>query len=650
MRWFLNIRTATKLALGFGTVLTLMVILSAISYNGLNKATKMSSDAFKGVSSMKSVETEMVRFRMRHYRVFLDTSKKDMKPVLNSIKEAKATVDQLLEDYKSGIREEQDKTNFGVLESAWSGYQEKDAKYLDLAERGKIAEAMIYIEGDLVPFAKEQLEPAIASVVKWNSDFANKMVNNATDDAHKAQRLLVIITSLSLVISTVFGTFLTKAITKPINALSDRMNSLNDNCLQQLSNGLAELKNGNLTLKLCAGTQPIDNTSHDELGKMCKVFNSMLGKVKYIVESYDATRMSLAEVIHTVQQNAQSVTTTSSLLASASADTGSATASIASTAQQVASANGEVARSSQQIAQGSEQLAGTATQAAAAMEKLDSAIASVKSESERQTLAVEEAAQNVEAGISAVERTAETMASIELQVLQSSNAVKDLGEKGQQIGEIVQTIEDIAQQTNLLALNAAIEAARAGEQGKGFAVVADEVRKLAERSALATQEIGMLIGSVRTGVEQAVKAMASSTAKVAEGASQSKETGSALQKIKATTESVSAAVHANQKAVAEMVKGAEKVTMSIATSASVSEENAASAEEMSATTEEVTASAQTVMASTEQASASVQQVSASAQQLNAMAEELNSVVQQFLVDERLDAANSTDHASARRAA
>jgi methyl-accepting chemotaxis protein len=224
------------------------------------------------------------------------------------------------------------------------------------------------------------------------------------------------------------------------------------------------------------------------------------------------------------------------------------------------------------------------------------------------------------------------MDKIQTQVQRSADSVKELGEKGQQIGEIVQTIEDIAQQTNLLALNAAIEAARAGDQGKGFAVVADEVRKLAERSALATQEIATLITSVREGVDLAVKAMDASTNEVQEGAARSKEAGEALKQIISATARVTKATETNQVAVQQMIKGAEQVTMSITAAASVSEENAASAEELSAGTQQVYASTETVTSATSEASASIESVNDAAKELSAMAENLNEIVLRFKVD------------------
>ena len=121
------------------------------------------------------------------------------------------------------------------------------------------------------------------------------------------------------------------------------------------------------------------------------------------------------------------------------------------------------------------------------------------------------------AGQEAVDETAGGMNRIKSTVDSTAATVTELGAKSDQIGAIVETIDDIAEQTNLLALNAAIEAARAGEQGKGFAVVADEVRKLAERSSRATKEIAALIAEVQTETEAAVKAMAAGAGEVAVG-------------------------------------------------------------------------------------------------------------------------------------
>ena len=139
--------------------------------------------------------------------------------------------------------------------------------------------------------------------------------------------------------------------------------------------------------------------------------------------------------------------------------------------------------------------------------------------------AAAEAAAN---GLAAVDKTADGMARIKSAVEASAVKVTELGAKGDQIGAIVETIDDIADQTNLLALNAAIEAARAGEQGKGFAVVADEVRKLAERSGRATKEIAALIAEVQQGTEEAVKAMTVGAAEVEAGAQLAVDSKTAL--------------------------------------------------------------------------------------------------------------------------
>ncbi|MDE2088681.1 MAG: methyl-accepting chemotaxis protein, partial [Gammaproteobacteria bacterium] len=134
-------------------------------------------------------------------------------------------------------------------------------------------------------------------------------------------------------------------------------------------------------------------------------------------------------------------------------------------------------------------------------------------------------------GADTVRRTIQGMDTIREQIQETSKRIKRLGESSQEIGDIVELINDIADQTNILALNAAIQAAMAGEAGRGFAVVADEVQRLAERSSNATKQIEALVKTIQTDTNEAVISMEQSTSNVVNGAKLAVDAGTALEEI-----------------------------------------------------------------------------------------------------------------------
>ncbi|ACH37821.1 methyl-accepting chemotaxis sensory transducer, class 40H [Citrifermentans bemidjiense Bem] len=276
---------------------------------------------------------------------------------------------------------------------------------------------------------------------------------------------------------------------------------------------------------------------------------------------------------------------------------------------------GQVSDSSTQIAAASSQLQSTAVQIATGAEEVASQTGSVATASEEMAATSGDIAQNcvlaaetsrqssdsANEGGAVVQETIAGMARIAERVKDSARTVESLGERSEQIGDIIETIQDIADQTNLLALNAAIEAARAGEQGRGFAVVADEVRALAERTTKATKEIGAMIKAIQDETKAAVSAMEEGVAEVEKGTEFSQRSGEALQTILKQIGEVSTQI--NQIATA--------------------------AEEQTATTGEITTNVQQVTEVVQQTASGAAETAAAASQLASNAKVLEGLVRQF---------------------
>ncbi|RMH09571.1 MAG: methyl-accepting chemotaxis protein [Nitrospirae bacterium] len=297
----------------------------------------------------------------------------------------------------------------------------------------------------------------------------------------------------------------------------------------------------------------------DELGQMGEAFNRFLDTLNRMLGQ-------TASVAHTVAAAAEQLSANGQQVATASREQASQSMHVASSVEEMSATANEMSKNAQVMASTANDLSQTAVQGG-------------------------EVVANSMRGMDIVAKTMQS----------SAERIQLLGQRSQEIGEIIRVIEDIADQTNLLALNAAIEAARAGEQGRGFAVVADEVRKLAERTGKATKEIASVIETVQAGTKEAVVSMEAGTAEVQNGMQLVNEAGVRLN---------------------EIVEGVQKVTQMV-------QQMASSIEEQTQVTEQIAGSVQSVAGLSQQNENSVEQVVAATSDLARTAAQLQSELQRF---------------------
>ncbi len=256
-------------------------------------------------------------------------------------------------------------------------------------------------------------------------------------------------------------------------------------------------------------------------------------------------------------------------------------AQINEAATRLGDASQSLASTAEQVANGSSQQSDSASSIAAAVEEMTVSINLVNDSAKSAHSLADEARKLSIEGAKHVQDTVGEINTIAGSVDSSTKVVRQLGEQSQKISGIVGVIREIADQTNLLALNAAIEAARAGEQGRGFAVVADEVRKLAEKTASSTQEISNMIGEMQSGTQTAVKQMEQGTSQVEKGVVVAAATGESMSSIEAGAGNVLSAVDEISTALQEQAAASNQISQGVEKIAQMTEENSAAVTEVS---------------------------------------------------------------------
>ncbi len=249
-------------------------------------------------------------------------------------------------------------------------------------------------------------------------------------------------------------------------------------------------------------------------------------------------------------------------------------ATILSNAEQVSSAANQLLRAAEEVTDRTRQQSDAASAMAASVEEMAVSIDQVKENAGEAHALSQQSASISEEGAAVIHSAATEMRKIADAAADSSRAVEDLGRRSDQISSIVNTIKEIADQTNLLALNAAIEAARAGEQGRGFAVVADEVRKLAERTGLSTAEITDMVGKIQSGTRSAVSSMQVGVEQVGHGVEMANQAGESINRIREGALRVTQVVNGISDSITEQSMASNEIAQRLETIAQMSEESA----------------------------------------------------------------------------
>lgn len=352
--------------------------------------------------------------------------------------------------------------------------------------------------------------------------------------------------------------------------------------LQDLVAVTAKIAEGDLTVRAAASTD-------DEIGQLAGSFNSMITNLKNLIRQ--------------VMNNAEQVAASAQELSATSIEAERAITQISSTANE--------------FAQGSQRQTEEVGKTAEIIRNLAEAAKTVSQKALNSSSLGGEMANAAQTGSISAENAINKINEIKRVTADTSNAVVSLGEKSGQIGQIVDVITDIAGQTNLLALNAAIEAARAGEAGRGFAVVADEVRKLAEQSQEAAKQITQIIAEIQSQTGQAIEAMEAGTSRVNEGVEVVEAAGSVLNGILVKVQNSVQLIEEIAASAKQQVTATGQAVDSVGQIAVIAQQSSANAQHTAAATEETTAS--------------MEEIAGAAQSLAEVAGELQTAVSRFRI-------------------
>ena len=544
MNWFHNLTTGVKLHLSFGTMMVFLAATAWIANRDIDKLRESVSSLYErdfGLAlEMSEIRSNLNRDRVDQLELMQLSNGKTREHLVEEIRRNSTDLDVRLQNVALMTAGDADLSDrLAEMKRALAEYRKDRDEEFALLEQGKIEEAKAQDGGENIALY-QKVRDLTLSIGQAAQDRAATHVKVAETEAQESSKTFLMLAAFAFLCAAVLVLLLNQAIARPLVRISD----------------MAErIAAGDLTVEVpgCSRT--------DEVGVMQSTFGKMVSGLRVMTRQ-------IREATGVLAASATEIMAATTQLASSAAETASAVAQTTTTLEEV-----------KQTSQVSSQKAKAVSDEA------------------------RKAAEVAGSGRESVEQTIEGMEGIQRQMSAIAESIINLSSQSQAIGEIITSVDDLAAQSKLLAVNASIEAAKAGEEGKGFSVVAQEVKSLAEQSKQATAQVRGILSDIQKATNTAVQATEQGGKAVEAGVSQSARAG----------ESISA------------------LTDNIAQAAQAATQIAATSQQQFVGVDQVALAMENIKTASTQTVASTRQAEAAAQQLHELGQNLKQIVERFKV-------------------